>query len=358
VSATLQDIALKLGLSRQAVSQAINNTGRLHPDTRRRVLTVARELHYRPNAAARATATGRFHCVALLTGTEKRRSRISAELLSGIHAGLAANHLNLMLVRMPDERLTDSTVMPRALEEATSDGFLIDYTHGIPERMKNLIERFSIPAIWINSKQDHDCVRPADLKAGREATEYLLSMGHRKIAFAQYSQGPDFPKPHYSVAERVRGYGQAMRAAGLSLRVIAADRGYDVSAPKRVAFSRRWLTRDDRPTAVLCYGASEAQPIFHAATCVGLSIPGDLSLATFGEDTIKWFGPHTTTWLTPDFEVGREAVAMLLERIRRPDDALPSRVIPFGFYANGATCAPLSARARNRSCSADVPPPG
>ncbi len=340
---TLQDIAVAAEVSAPTVSRVLNGTFRsigISHSSAERIRKIARQMGYRPNAAARAVRSGRFAQVALLVGTEGMRSRIFAGLLAGIHEGIAEDRLNLMLVRMPDELLTDLTVMPRALEEAASDGFLVDYTHGIPDRMIQLIRSFRIPAVWINSKQDFDCVRPDDLSAGRDATGQLLSLGHRRVAYANYTYGPGFPQPHYSVAERQAGYEQAMRAAGLTPRVLRATEGYDVVATKRVAFSRRWLGGPDRPTGVVCYGGSEAQPIFHAATCMGLAMPGDLSLTMFGEAPIKWFGPLLSAWLTPDREVGREATRMLLEKIRRPERKLASRTVPFNFFEHGATCAP------------------
>ncbi len=340
MAATLQDIAVRVGLSPQAVSQAINGTGRLRPATRQHVLVAAQELGYRPNSAARATASGRFRCLALLVGMESMRSKVFPGLLAGIHEGLARDRLNLMLVRMPDELLTDSTVMPRALTEAASDGFLVDYTHGIPVGMKRLIDDFAIPAIWINSKQDHDCVRPDDFGAARAATEDLLKLGHRRIAFAHYSVGPAFPNPHYSVADRREGYEIAMRAAGLEPRVIMATEGFDVPATERVQYTRQWLDSPDRPTAVVCYGSSEAQPVFYVGAIMGLSIPGDLSIVTFGNSPIKWFGPEITIWLNPDHAVGREATTMLLQKIRRPDHKRETRIVPFELYEHGVTCAP------------------
>ena len=67
--------------------------------------------------------------------------------------------------------------MPRLLTEACSDGLLIDYTHAIPPALLALIERHRIPAVWINSRQPLDCVRPDDEAAGYDATRRLLERG-------------------------------------------------------------------------------------------------------------------------------------------------------------------------------------
>ncbi len=337
---TLRDIADHVGLSKQAVSQALNETGRLRPETRDRVRMAARQLGYRRNAAARATTIGRHGCLAMLVSTSSMRSTISDGLIDGIQLVTQEQQLNLMLVRLPDEKLSDATVLPRALEESASDGFLVDYTHGIPRRMIDLIRRHDIPAVWINSKQTSDCVRPDDLEAAREATQHLLSLGHRRIAYADWGHGPEFPEPHYSVADRREGYALAMQAAGLTPRLMVADEGHSIRPPARIPFARDMLSAADRPSAVLCYGPAEAEPLMHAALCMGLTVPGDLSVACFADAPIKWFGPHLTVWRPPASEVGRQATLMLLKKIRQPDKTWPVLKLPFAFYPEGATCAP------------------
>ncbi len=340
---TLSDIAQHVGLSKQAVSQALNQTGRLRPETRIRVRDMARELGYRPNAAARATSAGRHSCLALLVSTNSMRSTLSAGLLDGVQLVTQERQLNLMLVKLPDEKLGDAQAMPRALEESASDGFLVDYTHGIPQSMIDLIRRHDIPAIWINSKQEADCVRPDDLEAAQQATGHLLELGHRRIAYADWNHGPDFPAPHYSVADRRRGYELAMRKAGLTPRLIVPQQGHSIRPPVRIAFAREVLSSVDRPTAFLCYGNAEAEPIMHTALCLGLTVPEDLSVSCFAESTIKWFGPHLTVWQTPSVEIGRQATLMLTKKIRRPEARLPELVLPFTFYAGGTSCAPPAA---------------
>ena len=83
MAATLAQIAEKVGVSRQAVSCALNNrAGQVSEETRQRILTVAEEMAYRPNASARATRTGRLGCVDLLISTSREHSRLPIALVN------------------------------------------------------------------------------------------------------------------------------------------------------------------------------------------------------------------------------------------------------------------------------------
>ena len=96
---------------------------RVSEKTAEKIRAAARELGYRPNAAARATATGRFGAVTLVLSTTGNRSTLPGELLGGIHDALdrAGKHL-ITATLDDDERLTDPHSMPRLLTEACSDG--------------------------------------------------------------------------------------------------------------------------------------------------------------------------------------------------------------------------------------------
>lgn len=332
-------LARKLGMSQCTVSLALQNSPRISEETRQRVVGVARELGYRPNAAARSTRIGRFDTLALLQGTRQERSSLPEGVLAGIHDVMQAQNLHLMLVRLADEQLSDRKYIPRILQEAASDGLIIDYTHGCPAQMDKLIESHRVPAIWMNRKRASDCVHPDDHAAAREATEHLLSLGHRRIAYVDYTHGPDYDAPHYSAVDRRAGYEQAMREAGLAPRVVTASRGWDVRARERVAAARELLRAADRPTAVLGYGSAEIEPLFLAATAVGLAVPRDLSMICFAADPIKWMGPHVTIMQTPDRLIGRRASERLLEKIARPGTAREPAALPFTLYP-GQTCTP------------------
>lgn len=339
---TLQDIANRAGVSTTTVSDVLSGRSRtVRRDAQVRaklIREVAQQIGYRVNAAARSTRTGRFGAITLLLGTGYGRSTVPLLMFDAVLEILADHEMNLITVRLPDERLTDPGCVPLILRETHSDGLLIDYTHGIPQPLIDLIEQNRVPAVWLNTKRPFNCVRPDDLDAADRATRHLLNAGHRRITYIDFSHGADYATPHYSVADRESGYRKAMAQAGLAAMVVRAD-GFDVPSGSRFGFARQWLDSGPGCTAVVCYSGSASVPIMNAALSLGISVPRDLSIVSMDDSPILHNDLRLTTMVVPQPQIAREAIAMLLDRIESPHQSCDCRVIKFGFEP-GATVAP------------------
>ena len=332
----LQDIAKAAGLSKPTVSQVLNSKGAYNPQTRERVWKVARALGYQPNAAARATARGRFGSVALvLSAADPSRSNVSGGLVAGVAGRLEQEAMHMVLAVLPDEELTSEGFLPRILKELMSDGLLINYNVGIPSRMVELIEEHRLPSVWLNVKRDAYAVYPDDFGAGAEATRRLLALGHRRIAYVGYQPGGG---AHYSQTDRREGYRQAMKEAGLAPQVLS-DRVQDASVERQIANWAEVLRGPDRPMAVVGYSLGECRPLVRAADRLGLVIPRDLSVITF-EGHLAFLSEGLAVMLIPEAEVGCQGVAMLLERIEAPNEPMASRAVGFGFEAGDSLAPP------------------
>ncbi|HAU39095.1 MAG TPA: hypothetical protein DCX07_15450 [Phycisphaerales bacterium] len=332
MKATIKDIAERTGVSHVTVSNALRRSGRMAEDTRRRILKAANELGYRPNTFAKATRMGRFNAAGLLMSTFHGRSHISFGLIDGIQGELAAHEMHLVMSRLSDEKLTSEANLPRLLREWMTDGLLINYNIDIPEGMVRVIREHALPSIWINADMESDCVCPDDVGAGRLATEQLLSRGHRRIAYLQYPTPTAHRKKHHSEQRRREGYEQAMRSAGLTseAEVLEATwtRPGDVfETDTRVEAAVQWLRRDVRPSAVVTYSSSVAQPLLHATALLGIRVPQELAILTVEDMPAAAQGvPITTIDLNVE-EMGRQAVRMLLQKIEAPAEPLaPTRV--------------------------------
>jgi DNA-binding LacI/PurR family transcriptional regulator len=334
---TLDSVAAAAGVSRDTVSRVLNGkTKEVWPTVIRRaarIRRIATEMGYRPHAAARAMSEGRFGTVALLLSTEAGRSTLPMTMLDGIHDALSRRGMNLMIAKLPDKKLTSEGFVPKVLREWMADGLLINYNRTIPERMIDLIEGHHVPAVWINCKRDADCVYPDDFGGGRTATEYLLKLGHRDIAYMEFSAG-ELELRHYSEADRRAGYEEAMREAGLATRLFAP--GADDGGAAELDLALRWLSRPRRPTAVVAY--SHGAAVQHAAALTGLRVPADLSVVSFGEKSTRPLGRPETVALVPAGAVGERAVEMLLVKLKAPHEPLGPAVVAESL-AEGATAA-------------------
>ncbi len=340
MAVTIDQVAAVAGCSRQTVSAILNGRSDLYrPETNARVAAAARHLGYRPNSAARAMAQGRFGTVALiLSDAGGGRSTLPEHLLAGIAHVLEEHDLHLTVARLPDERLTDARYVPKILREWSADGLLINYNARMPERMGELIETSHLPAVWLNDKRPTNAVYPDDAQGGRLAAETLLAAGHRRIAYTDYTSGhADLADGHYSRADRLAGYEQAMRSAGLEPCLIGTT---DQHRPfrERIGEWEAHLSRRDRSTAVVAYSSDKLEPMLYAAERMRLEAPRDLSLVVFGSKPAFARFCLTTVRL-PEADVGREGVRMLLERIKRPERDLPARAQKM-TEVRGATVGP------------------
>jgi LacI family transcriptional regulator len=350
LSATLKDIADRTRLSVRTVSQILNrgNAGAYRAETAHRVNEAARRLGYRPNALARAIRLGHFGNIALLLSVHRGRSYLSPETLHGIVQGLREQELHLTVAELPDAELTDAGFVPRILREWCCDGLLVNYTDSIPERMIELIEQSRQPAVWLNRKQDHDCVYPDDFAIGRQATEQLLEAGHRRIAYLDWGAGwKQLAAAHYSQRDRQAGYVKAMKDAGLAPQPIRREDSEVQMAPRQARqvlgdALDGLLADDDRPTAFVTYSPDFARRVAGAARERSLRIPADLSLVTTcaGQGPTLEDGTPISAAVVPEREYGREGVAALLEKVAAPQKRLAPRPVAPGKFAQGQTLAP------------------
>lgn len=344
--ATIDDIATKAGVSKMTVSRVLNGASYQRPTFAKRaerIRRIADQLGYRPNAYAKVVSTGRFNAITLLLSDDYTRSPLPSRMLYGIQSAAAERGLTVNLHLVTDQQLDDEQFVPPSLKEWHSDGILINYQKSLHRRLPELIERYRVPAVWLNMDAAHDCVRPDDLAAGRDATRRLLDLGHRRVWHVNYS----FRKStgHYSEAERRDGYTQAMTDAGLE--PVTIDRCHSTLGDYYHSHDA-WasvLGRQDRPTAFVCYGSVGLSILQHVAPRVGLRVPDDLSLVTFSSDSVFDALP-IDTWVSPDDKVGRVAFEMLQQKIAHPDQALCRQTIPFTFAPGESVAGP----AQNVSC--------
>ncbi|HEX3134941.1 MAG TPA: LacI family DNA-binding transcriptional regulator [Planctomycetota bacterium] len=340
MAVTLKRIAEQCGLSLQTVGAVLSGKADLfRPETVARVQAAATELGYRPNSAAKAMRFGRFDCAALVLSDNPWRSTLFRPQITGMDHALTAAGMHLVHAIIPEDDLRARGQVPKIIGELMADGLLINYNTGIPEALDQVITKHRLPAIWMNAKRACDCVYPDDEGAGRQATEHLLKLGHRRIAYVDYCHATSHQDHHYSALDRQQGYEQAMRAAKLPPRVFTAALAVPTAQIPQAA--RTWLTAADRPTAVVTYCEREAEPIFYAATALlGMQVPRDLSIVTIADDPADHTGVPLATVILPRYELGKVAVELLVQRIASPRRSLAARALPSRLEAGVSTAPP------------------
>ena len=325
----LNVIAREAGVTAMTVSRVLRgqNMGRRRDAKGRadRVRAIAKRLGYRRNMAPVAMARGRFDTVGILESADWSRNHLPEDRKRGIQDGLAPHGLHLMIFRMADAELAKPDSVPLTLQNRMVDGFLLDYIIAYPQRLDALIRRYALAAVWMNSKHKADCVHPADREGIVSAVQFLVELGHRRIAFGDFRWEQQV-FAHYSAADRRAGYEQTMRRAGLPPQMIAV--------PERIAYCDRatvflpYLRAAERPTALITPGLTEGLAAIRAATVAGLRIPEDLALITVTGDVTYTRSLRVAALELPEYEVGYKAAEMLVKKIQRPTETLAPVAVP------------------------------
>jgi LacI family transcriptional regulator len=346
---SLTEIARRAGVSHMTVSKVLNEgyvPRRANAIRRAEMIRrLAAEMGYRPNAFARAMRSGRFNAIAMLVNDREFQS-FPVSILHGVGDVLRERGFHLVLEHASQERLErESDALPNILQQAASDGLLLHEVQRFPSRVLEAIHNNRIPAIWLNSKLNTDCVYFDDYAGSREATRRLIALGHRRIAyFTQISTDA----PHYSIADRQGGYAAAMIDAGLTPLPFSVARrewyladGYTPAADLVMAWLRGFEPAQ-RPTAFVCYDTVGGAAAIAAALRMGLRVPADISVIASG---VAHFNTgHSIALARLDhYLFGRASAEAILQKIQDPFRPIEPRVIPIPVLDHQTLAAPPTA---------------
>lgn len=339
MNVTISELAKQLNVSPMTVSRALRGVGRIGAETRQKILKAAEEMGYKPNRSARAMRSGKTGCLALLLGGFKDSGYLAPDIAWGIQDELASKDLHLYLARLTFAARIEEFKLPEILQQHMVDGLLINYTYGTPPGIVDRLNKLDVPVVWLNVNAPENCVYPDDQEGGRQATKYLIGLGHERIAYIDFHElDADPAKRHFSVGARFQGYEQAMMEAGLVPQHVTAPS----DRIKQENFYREWLKGPERPTAIVAYDEWAAEPCIYAAGNAGLKVPSDLCFVVFNNSPFERLGMKVPTMLVPNHEMGREGVRMLMERIKAPGQSFPSRKNPVRIAYQDAGARPAN----------------
>jgi DNA-binding LacI/PurR family transcriptional regulator len=306
--ATIADVAAMAGVGAGTVSRVLNESPRVSPATRARVLAAIEALDYRPNPLARGLSRGRCQTLGAIVPFFTHASAV--ERMRGVVAGLDGSRYDLILfnVESPlhrDEHFASLTRRDRA------DGLLVVSLPPPPEEIDRLV-RAGMPIVMLDTRAPGlPAVVTDDVEGGRIATRHLLSLGHERIAFI--GDALDNPFGFTSSTDRERGYRQSLAEAGLPVVGELICHGPHIRAVAR-RLTERLLALSDRPTGVFAASDTQALGVLEAARAAGLDVPRDLSVVGFDDVEVSSYAGLTTVH-QPLFESGLRAVELLLAAV-------------------------------------------
>lgn len=309
---TSQDVADLAGVSRTTVSLVLNDVEGIHisPGTRQKVHNAAEQLGYIPNATAQALATRRARAIGLVM-TRSPHHIASDTFLPQILGGLldvVKQHKLRLLFESVDAEHQDRVYVELARAKHI-DGMIL-LTPRIDDTGLKKLEEVDVPAVLMGNLADSNLysVDVDNRLASQQATQYLIDLGHKKIACISNA------RPTYSAApDRVLGYKDALLAND-----ITPDDGLiqyaDFDPQSGFKSMQAMLASRKEFTAVFIASDNVAIGAKSALREAGLRIPEDISIIGF--DDIPWAkysDPPLTTVRLPAQELASGACLMLLE---------------------------------------------
>ena len=306
----IKDIAAETGVSIATVSHALRNPDRVSDETRRRVLAAAEKVGYTPNRLAASLRTARSGNIVVII--PDITDSLNGQIISGIEGEARARGYSVLLgnTKGSEKREREFAALTQSRQ---ADGIIL-MSHRLPFARSSAGLRIDELPPMVNGCEDAGIdeiplVAVDDRRAAIDATEHLLSLGHRDIAVITGDM------ESASSRRRLDGFRQAMGAAGLSVNENWVAYGsYLPEAGESAA--RTLLMQKDRPSAIFCFSDEVAIGCMHALKGQGFSVPDDVSVMGFdGIPFARYASPPLTTVAQPTEQIGAECARILLDLI-------------------------------------------
>lgn len=323
-SVTSYDIAKAAGVSQSAVSRAFSPGAPIAAKTRERILNVAAEMGYQPNAIARSMSSARqdTHQKSGMVGVIVTRLEdpFFAHTIAHFSRHLQASGWHMLLFTVDTEAEVDGAL--NALMQYKVDSIII-LSAILSKHMARVCRDQGTPVMLYNRGAEGlnvNSVQIENHEGGRIAADILREAGHERIAFVAGDPNDE--------TSQGRAEGLAERLAEDGLEVFLHETGDYTFVGGREA-GLRLFSRVERPDAVFCASDVMALGVLHAARHdLGLEAPRDFSLIGFDDiPAAAWPGHMLTTIRQPIRRMIREAVDIVIDQMNTPDQ--PPRVTRF-----------------------------
>lgn len=313
---TMQDIAREVGVSHTAVSKALRGASDIGPELTDRIRKLARKNNYYPRAAAQLLRGGKTNQIGLVVAAGGTSSLFEGDflgpLLGHIISDCGERHLRYMFEVCRHDMPFKPTHL---IHSGLVDGALLVGDVGDQERAWLDTNEGVFP--WVSiAEPARFCVLVDGHAGAYQAARRIGELGHRRVA---YAGGPTRYAIHRT---SLAGFRQAVQDFGLHVpedRQRVQQFGQQLTREANLvnaAWAKQILSQPDRPTAVICHGDTIARSVIYAAMEMGLSVPRDLSIVSWGSPWIAHrYLPALTTISVDYAEMAKRGMDMLEQRI-------------------------------------------
>lgn len=331
---TLKAVAQHLGLTPGTVSAVLNNSSaaRSIPEhTRKRILTAARELNYRPNFLARSLRVQRTFSVGVI-----------AEEIGDAYGGLVVNGIEAYLSEKNYFFFTVAHRHNPKLLETYSEMLLARGIEGLITIDTSIAAPPLLPTVAVAGHQKVENVTNIVLDhrtAAQLALQHLYNLGHRQIAFLRGQQKSSDSASRWAATQQVAAEMGITICPDLVLQLEGLESTPELGYP----YGNALLARNIPFTALLGYNDISAIGAMRAFQEAGYRVPQDISVLGFDDISLATFSiPALTTIRQPLLKMGRIAAETLVERIEERAGYIPEIAVEPELVIRNSTAAPRS----------------
>lgn len=327
MAVTVKDVAKRAGVSPATVSRVCNNNPSISTDTRERVQKAIAELGYELPAAAESVPVSPIKTIGIILPSSTREAYENTFFLKAIRG----------ISQVCNQRQVAGTVITGQDEAETlravqtlhrsgkADGFILLYSRKNDAVIDYLCEQGLLYVI-VGKPGELDsqtmCIDNDNLLAGREAADYLYSLGHRRIGYLGLRSN------FLYASDRRSGYQLSLLLHGLPILKEYCVELDHVEAEDTSALESL-LRRPDRPTAFVVSDDILALALERLCVQMGLRIPQDLSIIAFNNSLYAQLAsPQLTSVDVNSFRLGQEAAVQLLNHAEDPNLMAAKIIVP------------------------------
>lgn len=320
---SINDMAKTLGVSASTVSRALKNHPDISLETRQMIQKYAKEVSYRPNILASGLRQKSSRTIGLIIPEIAHHFFSSA--ISGIEELAYAGDYRVMICQS-NENEEREAINLMALLDHRVDGILVSMGKNTLDtsHFKKVSEQ-GVPIVFFDRICEElatDRVVANDYEGSRALVSHLIKQEHHRIL---HLAAPS----HMLVGkERLRGYRQALHEHGIEFNehlILPCDTAYQV-----LKLQDDILQLTNRIDAIFAVNDFTAIAALQLLRSNGIQVPQRIAIAGFGDDPIASIvSPTLTTVEQKGYEIGKESVQLLIQRIENPDKEIHPRTRVF-----------------------------
>ncbi|BCW43556.1 LacI family DNA-binding transcriptional regulator [Arthrobacter sp. StoSoilB5] len=311
MAVTINDVANAAGVSKGAVSYALNGQPGVSEGTRTRILQVAKELGWKPSLRAKGLSSSKAYALGLVVARDAKllsTDPFFPAFIAGIETTLVRHEYTLVLSIASGPEAEEKSYR-KLVEDGRVDGVILTDMRNNDSRIA-LLGELELPAVTLNrpdTRSPFPAVCMDDTDGITSAVKHLISLGHTRIAHV------GGPQPYVHSRSRHGAWARTLESAGLGTDLFIEA---DFTAAGGAAATESLLSRPNRPTAIVYANDLMAIAGQSLAQTRGFNVPEDLSVTGYDNTEItQYLNPPLTTISTDPLLWGQTAAQLLLNRL-------------------------------------------